>query len=79
MEYVYTKPMPGFCKEMVTANADGSYTIVINEALSKEQQMVAYRHAMYHIEQGHFDFDCPLTVNEMEMFAHAQEEGRRTL
>ena len=79
MVYVYKKPMPGYCHEMVTANSDGSFTVVINEALSAEQQKQAYEHAMCHICKGHFDFDCPLTVEEMELQAHAQEKGRRTV
>lgn len=73
MIYVYEKPMPGYCHEMVTANSDGSFTIVINEALVREQKLTAYRHAMRHINLGHFDLDCPLTVNEMERIAHAKE------
>lgn len=73
--YVYTKPMPGFCKAMVAPNADGSYTIVINEALSYDERIEAYKHEMRHIKCGHFDFDCILSIDEMEREADAKEEG----
>ena len=73
MVYVYTKPMPGYCHELVTANADGSYTVVVNEALSEQQQQEAYAHAMRHICLGHFDVDCPLTADEMEIQVRAKE------
>lgn len=75
MIYVYQKPMPGYCHEMITANADGSYTIVVNDCLSDEQKKEAYEHALRHVNLGHFDYDCPFTVEEMEMQAHAEEEG----
>ena len=75
MIYVYQKPMPGYCHEMVTAKADGSYTIVMNEALSFQQKQEAYAHAMRHVCMGHFDYDCPYTVDEMEIQAHAEKEG----
>lgn len=79
MVYVYTKPMPGFCHEMVSQNDDGSYTIVINDVLSKVEQAAAYRHALLHIRKGHFDFVCDLTADEMEMEAHAEEESGRKI
>ena len=79
MVYVYTRPMPGYCHEMVSPNEDGSYTIVINDALSAEQKLAAYRHAMKHIRRGHFDFCCPLSADEMEGEAHAEEEGGRQI
>lgn len=73
MVYVYTKPMPGYCHEMVSQNDDGSYTIVINDVLSKVEQAAAYRHALSHIRRGHFDFDTLLTADEMEKDAHGKE------
>lgn len=73
--YVYTKPMPGYCKAMVAPNADGSFTIVINEALSYAERIEAYKHEMRHIKCGHFDIDCILSIDEMEREADAQEEG----
>ena len=79
MIYVYTRPMPGYCHEMVTANKDGSFTIVVNDALSEEQKLAAYRHAMLHIRKGHFDFDTTLTADEMEIEAHAEEENGRPI
>ena len=79
MVYVYTKPMPGYCHEMVTANTDGSYTIVINDTLGAIEKLEAYRHALSHIRKGHFDFDTTLTADEMEREAHAEEESRRQI
>ena len=79
MIYVYTRPMPGYCHEMVTANKDGSFTIVVNDALSEEQKLAAYRHAMAHIRKGHFDYVSELTADEMEIEAHAEEENGRPI
>ena len=76
MKYVYLKPMPGYCREFVTQNTDGSYTIVINSILCAEQQREAYEHALRHIECGHFDHGC---AEDAEREAHAQEEERRTV
>ena len=73
MIYSYTRPMPGYCREMVSQNDDGSYTIVVNSLLSKMEQAAAYRHALLHIRKGHFDFDTLLTADEMEIDAHDKE------
>lgn len=70
MIYVYTRHLPGYCHEMVAQNDDGSYTIIINEALSKIEQAAAYRHAMRHIRADHFA--CG-DANRAEGEAHAEE------
>lgn len=41
--------------EMVSENADGSYTIFINSRLSSNQQLEAYNHAMEHIRNADFE------------------------
>lgn len=76
MEYVYIKPLPGYCHEMVSQNDDGSYTIIINALLSKVEQAAAYRHAMRHINSDHFSIG---DANKAEGEAHAEEEGRRQI
>lgn len=70
MEYVYTFPLPGWCREAVTPNDDGSYTILINQDLSVEQQLKAYRHAMWHVTNKDFERE---DVQEIEWRAHKEE------
>ena len=72
MEYIYLKEMPGYCHELVSQNKDGSYTIVINNCLCREQQLEAYYHAMRHIEGEHFDIAG--NVQELETNAHKEEQ-----
>ena len=70
MIYVYTRQLPGYCHEMVSQNDDGSYTVIINEALSKIEQAAAYRHAIRHIRADHFSLG---DANKAEGEAHAEE------
>ena len=44
----------GPVREAVTPNADGSYTIFINDALSPEKRRSAFDHALSHIMAGDF-------------------------
>lgn len=67
MEYVYLRPLPGYCKEMVSPNEDGSYTIIINDALTDEEKWDAYCHALRHIKADHFSGRC---VDDVEAEAH---------
>lgn len=67
MVYVYLKPLPGFCREMVSPNDDGSYTIIVNSDLCREQQLEGYQHALRHIEGGDFQKSI---VQEIEKDAH---------
>jgi len=46
---------PGKAKEAVTENEDGTYTIFIEAALSREKQKEKFFHAMKHILQSDFD------------------------
>lgn len=62
--------MPGSVRECVTPNSDGSYTIFINDTLSPEARIKAYRHAMGHIEGNDFE---KADADEIERTAH---EGR---
>lgn len=69
--YVYLRDdLPPHIHEMVAPNADGTYTIIIDSTLSYASQCEAYNHALEHIERGHFDVDCTLSVQEIEAQAH---------
>lgn len=61
----YTKLPPGVA-EMVTP-CFGGYTIYIDNTLTFEGRMRAFRHALYHIEHGDFDRD---DVQQIEAEAH---------
>ena len=68
--YVYFAKLPSSVKEMVTPCADGCFTIYINDQLTYEQRILAYGHALYHIECDDFEgFD----VQEIESKAHYVE------
>ena len=45
----------GKTKEAVTENEDGSYTIFIDDALSRYEQQSAFIHALRHIYGNDFD------------------------
>lgn len=55
-------------KEMVTENADGSYTIFLEASLSKEEQRDAFCHAMSHIIGKDFE---QTDINKIELSAHS--------
>lgn len=65
--YVYERPLPGFCNEMVGQTEDAT-VIVVNSDLADAQKMAALEHAMRHLERGHFDGN--LTADEAEADAH---------
>lgn len=54
-------------KEMVCKNDDDTFTIFLNQNLSHEAQLEAYKHALVHIEQDDFDKD---DVQQIEAEAH---------
>ncbi len=53
--------------ELVTENADGSYTILINARLSTDTQREAYKHAIRHIRNNDFGGHA---ANAIEAAAH---------
>lgn len=65
--HTYLAPLPDGVNEAVTPCADGCYTIYINNKLTWEQRLLAYGHALHHIEMGDFDGD---DVQEIETRAH---------
>lgn len=54
-------------KEAVTKNEDGSFTIFINSKLSHKGQLLAYKHAMKHIQDNDFQKS---NVQAIEAAAH---------
>lgn len=61
--------MPGTIAAYTIANADMSYTIVLNARLCHERLLQAYRHEINHIENGDYDKQC--SVDLIEGHAHA--------
>lgn len=55
-------------KEAVTKNEDGSFTIIINSKLSYKGQLLAYKHAMKHIQDNDFQ---KYNVQAIEASAHS--------
>ncbi len=55
-------------KEVVTCNADGSYSIFINARISQEQQNNAYIHALKHILR--LDFESSSSADVIEAYTH---------
>ncbi len=64
--YVYFASLPDGIKEVVTPCMDG-YTIYISDKLTYEQRMLAYGHALHHIQNGDFEKD---DVQAIETQAH---------
>lgn len=54
--------------EMISANEDGTYTILINSRLSYAGQLKAYEHAIKHIQQNDFEKN---SVQKIEYEAHS--------
>ena len=67
--YVYFVCLPDGIDELVVSGVD-QFTIYIDERLSDEQKQNAYDHAMKHIKSGHLDYNCELSVQEMEYETH---------
>lgn len=67
--YTYLAPLPDGVNEAVTPCADGCFTIYINDKLTWEQRLLAYGHALHHIEAGDFD---RADVQEIETRAHRE-------
>lgn len=60
--------LPATVKSYVVANADQSYTIILNSKLSYEQNMLSYAHEVDHIHNGDYDKKC--SVDIIEIHAH---------
>lgn len=60
--------MPTTLHAYVIANADDTYTIILNAKLSREQHLLSYYHERRHIENG--DYETTNDVGLIELFAH---------
>ena len=63
--FVYMKQLPRNINEIVTPCHDG-YTVYINEALSNEKRIDAYKHALRHINNNDFS---NILADEIEAIA----------
>lgn len=61
--------MPTSVRSYIAANADMSYTIILNSKLSHEQHLISYRHELEHINRGDYEKEC--SVNKIEFDAHS--------
>lgn len=69
---VYVIPMPAKVRSFL-CERNGCYTICINECLSEEARLKAYRHEIYHLE--HDDLHSDLPTGLIEIRAHNAEKG----
>lgn len=60
--------LPNTIKAYVVVNDDMSYTIVLNDALSHEQNQLSYIHEYSHIMNGDYNKNC--SVDLIEINAH---------
>ena len=60
--------LPGTIRSFVVANADWTYTIMLNSRLSREQNIISYKHELEHIQNGDYDKKC--SVDLIEITAH---------
>ena len=67
--FIYFVLLPTGISEAVISGVD-QFTIYIDSRLSEEQKQKAYRHAMWHIQNGDFDYNCDRSVQEVEYEAH---------
>lgn len=67
--FVYHIPLPDGVSEIVLPCLDG-HTVYINDRLSHEATIEAYRHALRHIRRGDFE---RTDVQEIEHAAHVKE------
>lgn len=63
-------------KEVVTENADGTYTIFLNAWLDPMQKKQAYKHALLHIKN--YDFEGEKDINEIETKTHEKTTDQQT-
>lgn len=68
--YVYVVPFPDGIREAVTPGFENDYTIYLNEKLSDEEKLKAYRHALNHCINNDFERE---DVQEIEEQAHRRQ------
>lgn len=52
--FVYFQPMHGSIGGYITPNPDGTFSVYLNERLSREQNMKTMRHEFQHIQNNDF-------------------------
>lgn len=62
--YVYFAELPMKIHGMVSPNADGTYTIILNSRLSDSKKREALKHELEHIEYDDFYNSLPIEVVE---------------
>lgn len=73
--FVYVnEDMPDKAAELVSPNADGTYTILLNGNLSRERQTEAFWHAIRHINHNDFERVEALGIQVIENQAHKKGE-----
>ena len=60
--------MPCSIRAYTVANADLTYTVVINAKLNHELQIESYQHELEHITNG--DYDRKYSADLIEFYAH---------
>ena len=75
--YVYAVPTQGI-PEIVRMNRDGSFTVLLDEAQSRERQLELLSHALNHIAHEE-DWYPGADVDAIERRCHAEEEKRRQI
>ncbi|MSV24195.1 hypothetical protein FYJ78_03140 [Selenomonas sp. WCA-380-WT-3B 3/] len=63
--------LPCSIKAFSRSNADGSYTVIINACLCREQQEESYRHEVEHILNQ--DFTAPDSADHIESYRHKMD------
>ncbi len=66
--YVRYLSLPCRIHSFVVANKDLTYTIVLNDRLSHEQNMLSYQHELEHIHNGDYEKKCGADL--IEIMAH---------
>ena len=60
--------LPTTVRAYVVSNSDMTYTIVLNSALSREQNIIYYAHELDHIRNGDYEKKC--SADLIEFYAH---------
>ena len=68
--------LPTTVNAVTLPDEDGNYNVYINARLLREQQEVALRHELYHIDHGHIYNYKPVTDCEEKAKAHARRYRR---
>lgn len=63
---VKLRNLPSRVRAAHTENPDGSYTIIINKALSIESQRESYKHELRHIQRGDLFKNAPADCIEKD-------------